>query len=285
MSEIRKAFTSRFAGGRILEIDFSQLEIFALAYLANDKQLKADLLSGKDLHGISATALFGAGYTDKQRKIAKQLSFQLQYGAGAKSMAETNGITIKVAKQFIENYYERYTGVQKYHERLIKLVAENRTPSPERTPKGKPAGTAILSSQTGRRYKFTEQDAPDFMSNPKWGKAVDVSFSPTQIKNYPVQGFATGDIVPLVLGKLYRFLKNSSFTLDVLMINTVHDSVVFDCSNETTAHMWYVEAKRIMEEAPKYLRELFPECADFDLPLKVEGEIGEDWYEMEVITK
>ena len=273
MSDVRKFFTSRFPGGRILELDFSQLEIYALAYLSNDEMLRKDLLSGADLHGISATNLFGPKYTKEQRKIAKQLSFQLQYGAGYKSMAATNNVSEETTKKFIKVYYDRYKGVKKFQDDLMEKVASLRETSDERTTSGKPAGIATLKSLTGRRYTFKETDAPD------WA-AMDTSFSPTQIKNFPVQGFATGDIVPLVLGKLYRFLveNDQKYRGTVLMINTVHDSVVFDCMNEKLAKDFALEAQRIMEDAPRYLNEYFE--IDFDMPLKVEAEIGPNWHDM-----
>lgn len=288
MSDIRKHFTSRFEEGAILELDFSQLEIFALAYLSGDKNLKADLLSGQDLHGISATMLFGPQYTKEQRKIAKQLSFQLQYGAGAKSMAARNGIPVPVAQKFIDNYYGRYSGVKKFHDKLLSEVEKGRaTNGMTRTPKGLPAGISTIKSKTGRMYTFTEQDAPDWMREAKWGRAAkSTSFSPTQIKNYPVQGFATGDIVPMVIGKLFRELRSDrNFDGKVLLINTVHDSVVFDCCNEMHAIVWANKAMLIMQSAPEMLKELFPECADFDLPLNVEVEMGENWHDMIVLDK
>ena len=223
MSDILKHYTSRFPDGYLLEVDFSQLEILVLAFLSGDEQLRKDLLSGADLHTISAQKLFGVSKpSDKQRKIAKMLSFQLQYGSGAKNMAQSNGIPEATAKKFIENYYDRYPGVKKYQDDMIKKVEANRTPSSERTKLGRPAGVSEVRSLTGRRYTFKEQDAPEW-------SARDASFSPTQIKNYPTQGFATGDIVPLALGKL------------------------FDCNSKLVAKKWAKEAKSIMEDSPKYL--------------------------------
>ena len=276
MSDIRKHYTSRFPDGYLLEVDFSQLEILVLAFLSGDGQLRKDLLSGADLHTISAQKLFGVSKpSDKQRKIAKMLSFQLQYGSGAKNMAQINGIPEATAKKFIENYYDRYPGVKKYQDDMIKKVEANRTPSSERTKLGRPAGVSEVRSLTGRRYTFKEQDAPEW-------SARDASFSPTQIKNYPTQGFATGDIVPLALGKLYRVLKNDSRLCDTcLMINTVHDSIVFDCNSKLVAKKWAKEAKRIMEDSPKYLKEVFD--IDFDLPLNVGCDIGKNWGEMETL--
>lgn len=276
MSDIKKCFISRFPDGVLLEIDYSQLEIYVLAYLSNDPQLKLDLLSGVDLHGISAERLFGKGYTDAQRRIAKSLSFQLQYGAGYKSMAEQNDISETLAKKFIKLYYERYPMVKQFQDEVASIVRSTRITDPDlRTKTGIPAGMGFYKAETGRFYVFTEKDSPDWMTRA-------TSFSPTEMKNYPVQGFATGDIVPMILGKLHRGLSNWHGGKEppiVVMINTVHDSVLFDCSSESIAKIWYQDAKVIMESAPRYLKEHFN--INFDLPLKVDAKVGKNWGEME----
>mgnify|MGYP003656065711 CR=1 FL=1 len=289
MSMIKKAFTSRWSEGYIMELDFRQLEIYVLAFLSGDQRLRNDLISGKDLHDISAEMLFGKTFDKAQRKIAKQLSFQLQYGAGAASMADSNGIDVKDAKKFIENYYKRYQGVADYHEKLITQLTDLRQCRVGlRSNKGIPCGVAKVPSLTGRVYTHAETDAPDFMVKPKFGgrKAVHVSFSPTKAKNYPVQGFATADIVPMVLGNLYRAYRKEGCTGGhwskfVRMINTIHDSVLFDCRNKASAYAWGKEAKRIMESAPAELKRIFN--IDFDLPLRVGVSIGKNWYDMEEV--
>ena len=277
MSQIRECFTSRFIQGCLLEVDFSQLEVLALAYLSNDAALRSDLISGKDLHAISASMLFGDDYTPAQRKIAKQLSFQLQYGAQAKSMAETNGIPVSVAKDFISNYYKRYPGVGIWQEKIAKEVLANRRTDGRRTAKGKPAGVSTLKSITGREYTFVEQDIPEEVYRKKGSR--DTSFSPTQMKNYLVQGFATADIVPMVLGKLLR--SSSRWGNGGLLVATIHDSVVFDVVHKKNVLSLYRVVKEIMEDAPRYLKEDFG--INFDLPLRAEGEFGTDWGNMSSI--
>ena len=144
-----------------------------------------------------------------------------------------------------------------------------------RTAKGNPAGVSKMVTETGRIYTFVESDAPDFL------KAA-TSFSPTKTKNYPVQGFATGDIVPMVLGKIYRHLKSHPASDDnILMINTIHDSLMFDCRTEGHAVTWARQCKEIMEDAPQMLKDIFG--IDFDLPLRAGVDIGENWYDMEVL--
>ena len=274
MSDIKKFFTSRWEDGYIVECDFSQLEVAVLAYLSQDPQLMKDLKEGVDIHSINAQHLFGKNFTDKQRKIAKSLSFQLQYGAGAKSMAESNSIDIKIAKQFIETYYSRYKEVKNWQDDIAERVKRNRSPSKKRTAANRPAGMSRIDSETGRVYTFTEYDAPDFMRD----RGVDTSFSPTQMKNYPVQGLATGDIVPMIVGELLDVIKDdSSLASRALLVNTVHDSIVLDVQAEVLEEAIETTIK-VMESAPKLLRKNFG--IDFNMPLPAEASYGRNWGEM-----
>jgi DNA polymerase I-like protein with 3'-5' exonuclease and polymerase domains len=136
-----------------------------------------------------------------------------------------------------------------------------------RTDKGLPAGQGWYAGPTGRRWVFHEHDHP-FKDG--------TSFSPTQLKNYPVQGFATGDIVPLVLGKLFRVLKNSEYAQQALLINTVHDSIILDVKKEVLDEVCKL-VKDVMESAPAYLDEVFG--IKFDLPLPVGISYGPTWGE------
>lgn len=272
MSEIRKYFTSRFKDGYIVEADYSQLEVYVLAWFTRDEQLMYDLTHGVDVHAENAKALFGARFTPAQRRIAKRLSFQLQYGAGYKSMAAAQKIDESIAKKFIKTYYDRYPEVLRWQNKMQARVLKNRTPSGKHTTKGYPAGTAIIISPTGRRYVFTEEDSPDWMSDP-------TSFKPTNVKNYPIQGTATGDIVPLMLGKLCRTLQRLPLAArkGILLTNTVHDSVMMDVQYG------------YLEEAIEIIKEVFGETSkivsdtfgvDFDLELPIEIKIGPSWGEL-----
>jgi DNA polymerase I-like protein with 3'-5' exonuclease and polymerase domains len=276
MSDLRKCFKSRFQpDGVLLELDYSQLEIIVLAHLSKDEQLIKDLIAGTDLHSISATNLFGRVFTKEERTLAKQLSFQLQYGAGYKSMAESNNISEEVAKKFIKQYYDRYPGVRDWQVKTQVNINLARKISPYRTKKGMPAGKAILISETGRQYTFIEKDSPEWylVHRPA------TSFQPTEIKNYPVQGLATGDIVPMMVGKLYRKLCQwETWRVEFFMVSTTHDSVLFDCSHVDVAQGLSLGAKEIMEQAPLYLKSIFN--IDFELPLKVEASIGKNWKDM-----
>lgn len=272
MSNIKQYFVSRWGeNGYILEADYSQLEIVCLAVATGDPVLKADILSGKDLHRHFASKLFSKPedqVTDAERRVAKSFSFMLQYGSGALHMAEQTGHSVETAKAFIEAYYSRYKVVKQCQDMWIDEVKRSRIPSVHKTPKGYPAGIGQYRDELGRIYTFVETDAPEWM-----GK-TSTSFSPTKIKNFRIQGMATGGIVPMMVGKFVMRIYAKNLENSVLFVNTVHDSIVLDVQKPFlgTAAML---CKSELEKAPLYLKEHFGMY--FDIPLKVEVKYGATW--------
>lgn len=273
---IKKYFQSRFGdGGLLIEADYSQLEIAVLAHLSNDQQLIYDLKNKVDIHSQNAKALFGSAFTPEQRRLAKQLSFQLQYGAGYASMAKSNNIKKSLAKKFIEKYYERYPEIAHYHDNQYRQAMANRMPGTKQTKDGFPAGTTYIRGETGRRYFLEEEDNPYRPGEP--------SFSPTKLKNYNVQGTATGDIVPMMLGKLYRTIKAKEEWDDkVLLINTTHDSVTLDCESQYVNEV-IDTLYDVLEQAPDFYTKL--SGVVFKLPLPIEVKIGHSWEELIKVDK
>lgn len=301
MSKIKECFTSRFDGGRLIEFDYSQLEVIGLAILSNDLLLKNDLRLGIDLHCQNAANLFNSNYTEvksaydsgdvdwtSKRKLAKAFSFALQYGAGAPSMAKDNGVPLKLAQKFIEEYYNRYSGVKEWQESNIEFVKKNAKKTTNKTALGFPSDQSHLESKTGRWYTFHEFDSPKFMKD----KGIDTSFSPTQIKNYPVQGFSTGDIVPLAIGEIIKYILENNMEEQILLINTIHDSILIDCKPWYTAQHteWTLEIlehlrnlKKILVSIPEDINKLWPDI-NFDLPLDVDATYGTNWGNMKPLT-
>lgn len=273
MSEIRKFFKSRFSGGYIMEFDFSQLEVVALAYLSQDPVLIHDIKSGVDLHIKSASAWLGkpeSEVTSAERKKAKQMTFQLQYGAGPKSMAEKLGLRVEETRDFINTYYARYEGVKKWQDDNIEAVNKSRVwDCVSRTKTNKPSGTGMLKACTGRRLTFKEYDAPE------WVKDGFPQFSPTEIKNHPVQSFATGDIVPHILGKIFRIIRGKNkYYGRALMVMTVHDSIVFDVRRDVADDLER-DVLAIMNNTVHYMKQDFG--LDINVPITADVTRGKDW--------
>lgn len=273
-SSIKECFGSRFVDGYIVNADFSQLEVVYAAHASGDRQLLDDILSGKDLHTMRAAELFNipeGDVTKQQRQTAKSFAFALQYGSGAKSMAEEQGVPINVAKKFILSYYKRYPDLKMWQEKVAKEVMDSSTPSTRYTTKRYPARMGEYRSETGRTYRFYEHDAPEFMV--KGGTYT--SFSPTEMKNYPMQGGATGDIVPMMVARINRWLHQLKARYKkVKLINTVHDSIMLDVSEEYVYHVC-VGVKKILEDTGSVYKQTFG--VEFSCPLKVDVTFGKTW--------
>ncbi len=274
MSQIKECFPSRWEGGVILEADFSQLEVVGAALLSRDPVLTDDILSGVDMHRQKASELFKkpeAEVTDKERTTTKRLSFQLQYGAGAPSMSKKLDIKKAIAEDFIRIYYERYSRLAEWQAEIMEGVKRSRRPTEARLPSGLPQGRGEYESATGRLYVFLEKDKPE-----GWrGADLEPDFNPPEVKNYPVQGFATGDIMAVYRGRVLREWLKQDWRHEALPINTVHDSVMFDCRNKEVAAKMKTLLESVAARLPAILEELWGLASP--LSFKIEVKAGPTW--------
>lgn len=272
---VKRAFVSRFgSSGRIVEADFAQLEMIALAYLSGDEQLLDDIRSGRDMHRELYKDMHGRYPTTAERKAFKRLSFGLVYGAGAAKIASGAKIKKSEAERFIETFYTRYPGVQCWHTDTYADIQARATHRGRKDEYGVPIRELVYETVTGRAYLFKEYDAPDWLKQQKRNQMLR-SFSPTQAKNYPVQGLATGDIVPLSVGRLYRAVHaRPHLAGKVFLVNTVHDSVMLDCHTDVLDEVMSL-ARDVMRATPAAFEEAFG--TEFDLPLEVGVSQGANW--------
>ena len=265
---IKRIFTSRFGSeGSLVEVDFAQLEIAALAHVTRDKQLIKDIMTGTDIHSALFKEMYGYTPSKEERKPFKSLSFGLIYGAGFKTLAENAKCSVDSAKKFVKTFYDRYPSVKNWHD-SFKAKADKEAEhlvSKEGVDK---ARTFIYISETGRQFYFKE-----YFDHGRWN-ARDYDFSPTELKNYPVQGLATGDIGPLMLGILFRKFVNQE---GIKCVNTIHDSIMFDVKDEVKDQF----IKEIMNELGK-THEYFEATFGKPLALKLSAgvSVGKNWYDM-----
>ena len=115
---IRELFIPR-EGHYLLFPDYSQMEIWILAYLSDCKGLKELLKSGSDLHGAVAKQIWGSKKDfnfKKHRAIAKNLQFAKLYGAGPACVAEMTDSTEVEAINFIDEYNKKFPEVKRFSE-------------------------------------------------------------------------------------------------------------------------------------------------------------------------
>lgn len=214
--------------GLLMEIDFKQLEIVALAYLSGCQSLLFDVIHGEDIHYNSGKNVMGwktvADMDEKSRKIVKGVNFGLIYGGGAKGIAASTGQDQKLIKQLIKSFYDRYPGVRTWQNDVYTQVVGSMKPNGHRD--GEQTYHSYYNDpKSQRKYHFVEGPAPGWV-RAKTGRGF--SFKPTETKNYPVQGFAGGDIVMRALGELYEMLQYCSQDNNTKLRMTVHDSILVD---------------------------------------------------------
>lgn len=285
-SPLREMFVSRFDNGICIEADYSQLEVITLAALANDREMIRDLENKVDFHCKRVTMIRpDLSYEDvvlrakknkepefvKLRQQAKIFSFQRQYGAGVKMLSESTGLSGDQVRSLIEREREIYADCDTFAN-MVTLSANAYDPTIQdgiRNVEGQLLYKGLFPVVTGTRYVFSESDLPAVaMGNlASWEKRTN--FSPTHLKNYPVQGFA-GEIVQIMLGKLWRhFVANDNYKGKALLINTVHDCVWVDSTNDVTAEV-AKDVEVVMGDVKNTLNSMYPEMAVVvDFPLDV----------------
>jgi len=299
-SEVKKMFISRFgANGRMGEIDYSQLEIVVQGMLTGDVQLIQDLIDKIDFHCKRVSIKFGMTYEEavywctdkyddvkgkhpdraagkKERTKCKIFSFQRAYGAGASKIAITTGMAKLEVEELIENEDNLYPGIVKFNEMVKQEV--NSTAEPfgamcEVTGQWTQFRKGYYTAPTGTRYAFRTFRAPDYLQK----RGVTQTFSPTQLKNYPVQGTG-GEFVQAVLGLLFRhFASNDNYGGMAFLVNTVHDCVWVDM-HESVVDQVMSDMIRIMQSIPEYYNTRYG--MNITVPFPVEGEVGLNMQEL-----
>ena len=266
------------------ELDYSQLEVVVQGLLSGDKNLITDLQNRIDFHCKRVAAKYGCSYDEAlvwckdenhpdygvwkpRRTGVKEFSFQRAYGAGAAAISDATGLDIDTVKDLIVAEDKMYPGVAIFNTSVEKEA--NRTAEPFRDPE---RGYRVFrrgtwQAPTGTIYSWRSWDAPAFMRQ----QGVTESFSPPELKNYPVQGTG-GEIVQIVLGYLWRwFVRTENFGGRAFLVNTVHDCVWADM-HPSVVHIVVPGMKKIMEAVPTMLTKHFGmECP---VPFPVEAEIG-----------
>jgi len=245
----------------IYEIDFKQLEMVAVACISGCKRMLAALRRGDDLHYLSGKKVYGwtceADMTDADRKVVKQVNFGVLYGGKAAGLSHLTGVDKAIIQQLIDGFYAQFPGVAKWQRGIFQDVVDNMQPLDVKDGVQRYCSKWTLPV-SGRIFNFTESEAPAWLrkkTRRKW------SFSPTQTSNYPIQGFAGGDIVMFALTWLWRHTENVRYIL------TVHDSIIIESPQDSL----YI--KSMVEEMCKQT------SAFFNLPLDLHCDVdhGTHW--------
>ncbi len=240
--KIRKAFITQ-KGYILLSADYSQIDLRVLAHISKDEALRDAFFKDEDIHSRTACEVFGVSkeeVTPELRRIAKTVNFGLSYGMSPFGLSKDLGIPLKEAEKYITKYFERYSGVKKYIEKIIKEAKEK----------------GYVSTLLKRRRYIPEINSPDFrLSN----------FAKRAAINTPIQG-TSADIIKVAMLEISERIKKEA--LKTKMIIQIHDELLFEVPEDE------------VKEVSRLAKEIMEKAMEFKVPIKVDIKMGKNWAEM-----
>ncbi|OEU67737.1 MAG: DNA polymerase I, partial [Desulfobacterales bacterium PC51MH44] len=239
--EIRRAFVPR-KGWTLVSADYSQIELRILAHYAEDEILIKAFRDDEDIHTRTATEVFQvfpAFVTSELRRQAKVINFGIIYGMSPYGLSKELGISRKMAKTYINNYFAMYKGVKGFIDRTIKDARE----------------TKKTSTLLGRIRLL-----PDINSANKTVR----EFAERTAINTPIQGTAA-DLIKLAMINVDAALRKRG--LEAAMLLSVHDEIVFEVPPEE------------LDIVKNLVKEVMEGIWDLKVPLKVNVVAGSNWAE------
>ena len=240
-SEIRKVFIPK-DGCVFVDADYSQIELRILAHMSKDESLIEAYNSGKDIHQITASKVFGVPIdevTKTQRSNAKAVNFGIVYGISSFGLSKDLSISRKEASEYIEQYFETYKGVKEFLDNTVKNAKSN----------------GYITTMFGRRRPIPELSSNNYMQR---------SFGERIAMNSPIQGTAADIMKIAMINVDKRFEKEN---LKSRIVIQVHDELLVEA---------YIEEKDIVS---KILLEEMSNAANLKVNLEIGIASGNNWLE------
>ena len=236
---VREAFIAR-EGHSLVAADYSQIELRVLAHFSKDPGLTKAFHNGEDVHSATSALVNEIPIEEvkpEMRRIAKILNFGVIYGLSAHGISRQTDLTQKEGKKFIDTYFEKYPGIQKYLDGVKAGCRES----------------GYVETLLGRRRYLPDVNARNFRIRSQAERAAI---------NMPIQGTAA-DLVKVAMIRIQKRLQESD--MQSLMILQVHDELIFEVPDEEIPQLESV------------LSELMPSSIELDVPVTIEIKKGKDW--------
>ncbi|MCL2251783.1 MAG: DNA polymerase I [Treponema sp.] len=236
---IREAFIAK-PGCILISADYSQIELVVLAHLSQDENLISAFKEDRDVHARTASLIFGIAESEvksEQRRMAKVINFGVIYGMSAFRLANELNISRTSAGNFINAYFNTYSGVRKFIEDTIRKTEQ----------------FGFVTTISGhRRY------IPTINSRNKTEKSAAERIA----VNTPIQGSAA-DIVKMAMIRLDKKLTSENSRARLLL--QVHDELILECPKDEC------------EKIASLVKTEMEQAAALSIPLRVSVETGDRW--------
>jgi len=241
-SRIRECFTAEKEGYKIIDADYSQIELRVLADMSEDEAMISAYNNDIDIHTVTASQVFGIPInevTKELRSKAKAVNFGIVYGISDYGLAKNINSTRQEAKVYIDNYLNHYSGVASFMKSAIE--------------KAKDIGYA--KTKYGRKRMVPELKSANFNTR---------TFGERVAMNMPIQGTAA-DIMKIAMNDLYYKIKGLNLKSKLIM--QVHDELIIEAP----------EAE--VEQVKKLMVECMQNAAKLKVKLIVDVNVGSSWLE------
>ncbi len=223
-----------------MSADYSQIELRLMAHFSQDPLLLNAYRTNQDIHTLTASEVFGipVDQLDKEtRARAKAVNFGIVYGISPFGLAVQLNIDQKIAKTYIETYFDRYAGVRRFIDETLATVRRDQA---VRTHFGRIRPIPDIGSRNPNMRGFAERTAV----------------------NTPLQGTAA-DLIKLAMIALDREI--TARKLRSRMTLQVHDELLFDVVPEEA------------EEMQQLVKHEMENVAEFSVPIVADVGLGKNW--------
>ena len=239
--KLRKVFKPE-EGNIFVDADYSQIELRVLAHISKDEHMITAFNENQDIHKQAASKVLGIPIeevTKEQRSSAKAVNFGIVYGISDFGLAQQLGISNKQAKQYIEQYLEKYSGIKKFMDEIVEKAKEQ----------------GYVETLFHRRRYIPELSSNNYMVR---------QFGARAAMNTPIQGTAA-DIMKIAMINVYNELKKEKLNAKIIL--QVHDELIIECRKEEK------------EKVKKILKNCMENAITLVVPLKVDISEADNWYE------
>ena len=247
---IFRTFFKAPEGRRLVTCDYSQQEMRVLADVSGDPTLLEAYRTGKDLHSLTAAAMYGVPYTDDfkdkhkdLRQAAKTINFGLVYGRGPSSLAGQIGVSVDEAKNLVKQYFQKMPKVGDWLNNAAKMGVEK----------------GYVETLLGRKRFYELPDEGD----PNYEK--EIASIERASKNMPIQG-TSADMTKMAMIEIHKRYKKEGLRASI--IHTLHDELVSEADEDCAERALEIQKEEMISAGAK----LLTRC-----PVGVDGEVSVQW--------
>ena len=290
VGEVKTCFISRYPGGKIAQADYTSLELYVGYWLSDCSGYKKLLGEGKDLHCFTAAAWRKMPYDELYakyeagdkvikgwRQASKAVNFGLAFGAGAAKMAQTTKLPKEDVEALISANHQSFPGYEKFQQKVYDhltghvVITGETMRHPDDPTKASRKGYATWRSQYGLAWGYPLQPTPSFVL---WDTGATESISPTQARNYHVQGTG-GSVMKCSLAVQFLVLTFNPKLDKIKMVGTVHDAAYWDCPGDIAD-----KAGALLQATMTAANEVLTNCGqEIKIPVPAVTTVGDSWKE------